>query len=568
MINSFKHVHDTGAYLYAADVLDGKIRVGELIRKACLRFMRDLERDDIYIDLEEARKIVNFGLLCNHWKGPAANTPIEFRPDQHFYFQQLFGWKYTETGRRRFRRSFKEISRKTGKTTELALQSLFHCLIDVKTGPQFYVGATKEDQARICLTDVGRIVEASPKLRKHFKVYWNLDQARAIKVHPTKGVMKVIGKDSKRNDGLDVSMSGIDEFHEHPDTSIRDILASAMGARLDPIESIITTAGFDIFKPCYTVSRATGVQILDGIIEDDGQLIMLFEQDDWEDWENEDNWIQSNPDIPYNDTKLTDLRSQLKKAHNEGGATEVNFKTKHLNMWVNSPETWLNHELLLSNNHGITDDDLIGRQCFAGLDLAKGIDLNAMALYFPNVRGEVGALKLYFWIPQDKIIEARKEADYQKWVDEGFVEAFPGGAVEPSRISARVIEELKKYNVKSLGYDSKYFYSGPMEYLQNAGFRDIMFNVPQGYGLSGAYRYIETLVKSKHLDLMNNPVLLWNFNNAVPMIGNNMDLKLDRSSASKKIDGVVAAAMAIHEQQRMGSAKKKKVGMVDMSNMV
>lgn len=564
MIKPFKHVHDTGAYQYAIDVVEGKQVAGKFIIQAAKRFLNDLERDELYMDLDDCRKIVNYALLCKHWKGPMAGQRIELRPDQHFYLQQLFGWRWKETGLRRIRRSYKQIARKTGKTTELAIQGQYHTHVDNKQGPQFWVAATNEKQARICITDIAQIVQNSEDIRDDFLIQWRRPYASGMTVIPTKGIIGAISRDTKRIDGLDVSMAGIDEWHEHETTAGRDILSSAMANRLEPIESIITTAGFNIHGPCYQISRAVGIQILDGIIEDDEQLVIICEMDNYEDWENEDLWIQSNPNIPYSQTHLRELQSQFKKAKNEGGSTEVNFKTKHLNMWVNSPDTWIDHELLKKNNHGITEQELIGKECYGGLDLAKGIDLNAFALFFPNVRPGIHAVKMYFWIPDDKIEEDKREADYRRWVNDGFIESFPGGAVEPSRIATSMIKEMKKYNVKSLGADSKYFYTGPCEYLHNAGYGDVMYTVPQGYGLSGAYRQIESMTAKKEIDLMNNPVLMWNYSNVVIIMGANGDLKADRKDKKKKIDGVVAKAMAVHEYMRLSAEPKKQVGIIEM----
>ena len=559
MIKPFKHIHDTMCYQHAANVMDGKTSVGNFERLGVERFMRDLERDDLYIDLDDCRKIINYSKLFIQWKGPEAGKPLNLRPDQHFYLQQLFGWRWKESGLRRIRRSFKEIARKTGKTTELALQGAYHCHIDNTQGPQFWVAATNRMQASICITDIAMIIENSPALRKHFKVSWRRPHANFISVHPTSGIIGAISRDTKRVDGLDVSMAGIDEWHEHETTAARDILSSAKGNRLEPIESIITTAGFNIGGPCYTVSRDVGIKILDGVIEDDEQLVMMFEMDDYEQWEDEELWNHCNPNIPYSTTALTELRSEFKKAKNEGGSTAVNFKTKNLNMWMNSPNTWIDHETIKANNHGITEGELIGKDCYTGLDLSAGKDLNAFSLFFPNVRPNIHVIKVLFWIPESKLLDAR-EADYVRWRESGHMRVFSGNVVEYSLIADDMIEEMKKYNVKSLGFDSKYFYSGPAEYLVKAGYQELMNAVPQGFTLSGACRQIETWTAKKEMDLMNNPVLAWNFSNVVLNIGQSGHIYPNRKESKNKIDGVAASVFAIHEYQRMASEPVKESG--------
>ena len=558
-IKSINHVHDTGAYKYADGVLSGTFKTGEAMVKCAQRFMDDLERDDIYLDLETSRKIVNYPRLLQHWKGSKAGQPIILEPHQEFYFQQMFGWKRSETGLRRFTRSYKQIARKQYKTTELAIQALYHCHIDLPSGPSFYVGATKEDQARITLLDAANILP--PKWKAEvFKIYKTGKYPREILIEQNNGSMSTIGRDSKRSDGLDVSFAGIDEYHEHPDTSIRDILASAQGNRIEPLESIITTAGFNVNGPCYQKSRETGLKILNGVLQDDEQLVIIYEMDDWDDWENQDEWICANPNIPYSDSMMKDLQGKYQRAVNEGGATRVDFQTKRLNMWVNSPLTWIPHEIIKKNNHGVTDDELIGKECYGGLDLSAGTDLNAYVLFFPNVREGVHAVKSWFWIPEDKLLQT-KEADYSQWKGE-WMTVFDGDTVEYSKIARTMLDSLEKYNVKSWGCDPAYLSTGPAETIFNEGKAEMIVKVSQGRNLAAATNSVEMWCMETRFDFMDNPVLAWNFSNVIVAMTENGHKYPSKKKSENKIDGVSALCTAIHEYLRLGQEPEKKAGFV------
>lgn len=549
-LKPIKHAHDTGAYKYADGVLSDVYQVGTLMVKACERFMSDLERDDIYLDLDTCRKVVNYPRLLRHWKGPKANTPIILEEYQEFYFQQMFGWKRTDTKLRRFTRSFKEIARKNGKTTELAIQGLFHCHIDMTSGPQFYVGATKEDQARLTLRDAENIIPNGWVTDGTFKVYKTGQYPREILIPKNKGSLNTVGRDSKRADGLDVSFAGIDEYHEHPDTSIRDILASAQGNRIEPLESIITTAGYNINGPCYTKSRDTGIKILDGILKDDQQLVIIYEMDDWEDWQNQDEWICANPMMDSSSSLFKDLKDKFERAANEGGSTEVDFKTKRLNMWVNSPETWIPHEIIKKNNHSITDDELLGRECYGGLDLSAGTDLNAYVLFFPNVRDDVHAVRAWFWIPEEKLL--KNEADYSAWAG-SWMEVFDGNTVEYKKIAHKMLQTLEQFNVKSWGCDPAYLASGPAQFLWEAGKADLIEKVSQGRNLAAATNSVEAWAHDSKLDFMENPVMFWNFTNVIVAQTENGHKYPSKKKSENKIDGVAALCTAVHEYLRMGN---------------
>ena len=558
MIKPIKHIHDSGAYKYADMVLSGKIPVGLLLIDACNRFMNDLERDDLFFDLEVARKVVNYPKLLKHWKGAKVGLPIDLEPHQEFYFQQMFGWKRKETNLRRFTRSFKEIARKNGKTTELAIQGLFHCQIDLNSGPQFYVGATKEDQARITLLDAWNILPNKWITEGKFKKYGTGKYPNLIMYPENKGSLNTIGRDSKRSDGLDVSFAGIDEYHEHPDTSIRDILASAQGNRIEPIESIITTAGYNINGPCYRKSREVGIKILKGVVEDDNQLVIINEIDNWDEWEDEEQWICANPMMSSSQSLKKDLKDQFVRAKNEGGSTEVTFKTKHLNMWVNSPLTWIPHEVIKKNNHGVTEEELLGKECYGGLDLSAGTDLNAYILFFPNVRDGIHAVKSYFWIPEEKLGES-KEADYNAWKQ--YLGIFDGNNVEYHKIARTMLDSLEKYDIKSWGADP-YRLIGPAETIVNEGQGDLIMKVTQGKNLAVATDFVDVAASQKQFDFMDNPVMMWNFSNVRLGQTANGHRYPAKDKSQNKIDGVSALCTAIHEYLRIKADPPKEVGFV------
>lgn len=549
-LKPIKHVHDTGAFKYADAVLsDGKYKVGSLMVKACERFMNDLKRDDIYMDLEMARKVVNYPRLLNHYKGPKSNTPIILEPHQEFYFQQMFGWKSSTTHNRRFKRSYKQIARKEYKTTELAIMGGIHCQVEKIGGPQFFIAATTEKQARICLTDIANIVAASPNINKDWNIYRNREQAISVTIPSLNAVVKTISRDAEKEDGWDISFFGVDEWHAHQTTKSRDIGSSAMGNRDEPMEAIVTTAGFNISYPCYTKTRKSCIDILDGVIEDDQQLIIIYEMNNEEEWEDQTQWCIPNPSIYNNPHKLEYLKSEFQRAKNEGGSTEVNFKTKHLNIWCNSPETWIPHEIIKKNNHGITDEELQGRECYAGLDLSAGTDLNAYVLFFPNVRENIHAVKSWFWIPEDKLLS--KEADYSSFKE--HLEIFDGNTVEYKKIAHTMLQTLEQYKVKSWGCDPAYLAGGPAQFLWDAGKADLIEKVIQGRNLAAATNSVEAWAFRKELDLMNNPVLFWNFSNAIVAQDENGRRYPSKKKSQNKIDGVTALLTAVHEYLRIGN---------------
>jgi phage terminase large subunit-like protein len=104
--------------------------------------------------------------------------------------------------------------------------------------------------------------------------------------------------------------------------------------------------------------------------------------DEDDDWQNSDNWIKSNPSMNVT-IGMGYLQDQYTKAINEGAAKQIGFMTKNLNFWTNTHATWINENMWNECEMKITDDFLLNRPAFGGLDLAQTIDISAFCLFFP-----------------------------------------------------------------------------------------------------------------------------------------------------------------------------------------
>jgi len=82
---------------YCNDVISGKEAAGQLLKLSCNRFVKDLERDDIYFDEKYFTQIVVFFSLLRHWQGKWAGTPIVLTPFQKFMIGGLMCFRWTAT---------------------------------------------------------------------------------------------------------------------------------------------------------------------------------------------------------------------------------------------------------------------------------------------------------------------------------------------------------------------------------------------------------------------------------------------------------------------------------------
>lgn len=528
-------------YQYIDDVLTGKVITGNLVKLAVKRHCTDIKRKNFKyrFDEEKASKIIKFAEICRHWKGDKSGQRIELQPHQVFYFASIFGWVDKETGLRRFKQSYKEVARKNGKTTELAVISLFHLLFDNEKGAQVYCAATKEDQARILVNDAAQITLTTPELKEKFKLFKYRDIYNRVYYPSAGSFIAALGGDSTTQDGLDPSIGNIDEFHEHKTDALLNVIESGMGSRQQPLINIITTAGFNKNYPCFSVKRKTAIDILKGILKDDTFFALIYTLDEEDDWKDSDNWIKANPNYGVS-VKKQFLKDSFTKAINEGGNTEVNFKTKHLNIWTDAAKTWIQDEVWLKNNDKIDINSLVGCDCYGGLDLAASIDLNAFSLYFPSQR----AFLRWFWMPEDKLKANKDGVDYIRWMNEGYILTTPGNVVDHEFIYAKIIEISKVYNVKSIAFDRFLAYHGVIQSLMK---ESITLN-PFGQGflsMSTPTKEYEKVLNNCEIENFNNPVIRWMIGNVELEMDAAGNIKPSKGKSSNKIDGVVADIMAL-----------------------
>lgn len=490
----------TPFFQYAEDVLSEKIVTGRFIKLAVERFWRDYDKKDYEFDYKRGEKIVKFAGLCHHWKGPKQGKPIEFEPHQHFYLIQKYGWVNPDTGLLRFRRSVKMIARKQYKTTEAAIESLFHMKKGIDQPAQVFTCATKEDDAVVVVNDAGRIAMCSPELRGVFKTSIHEPYVRRV-ICDNGSFMTYM---TKGHDAVDISMGIGDECHDWPDASIKNRIESAMGNRLSPMFSTITTSGFDKEGYCFGTLRDTSIKILDGVLVDDEQLILLFEMDEGDDWKDETVWVKPNPNLPYSPTHLPYLQSEFKKALNEGGTTEVNFKTKNLNLWVDAPTTFIPAEVWKVNTYGLTVEP--GEECYGGIEIGPSGAISALCLLFP---GDKVRIKMTYILAE----EALKTNEFYKQKRE-FIKIDPGNEVENAVAVEWIHEEFQKYNMHSFCFPVTHKNNSIIQELIKAGY--VGNPISQGMnGVANATAEWEKALRAGEVEHFGDPILAWQNSNCL-----------------------------------------------------
>lgn len=529
---------------YVDGVLDGSVPACKFVRWAVQRHLRDMERSDIFFDVEGMRLDVEFFRCMVHQRGRLAGKPFDPEPWQVFVIGSVYSWRYRATGRRRFQRVGIFVPRKNGKTFLAAGAGLHGLVFDGEAGAEVYCAATTRDQARELFDPALAIVEGSPSLRRRITPNKN-----ALLVKGTLAKMVPLARDSKKMDGKNPHIALIDEYHEHTDRGIVEVMSSGMGARQNPILWIITTAGFNLQSVCKQEQDLLE-QILDpdSDIDDDRQFAFIATLDEGDSWEDPASWMKANPNYGVSVEKER-FEVDYQEAKNLPSA-QNNFLTKRLNVWCGQAKRWLPmDDWKICEQEEITDDMLRGLTGFGAIDLSSVSDITAWVTVWPLQDGRL-AVRGKYWVPgkNARIREHRDRVPYARWARDGFVTLTEGNAIDYRAIRRDILEDIDHVcslgaNVAAIGYDPWGATETASE-LADAGLN--MVHIRQGYqSLSGPSKELERRVLSHQILTGHDPCLRWMASNVATETDPAGNIKPSKRKSSEKIDGIVALIMAI-----------------------
>lgn len=523
---------------YGRDVLNKKITVGKLTRLAIERHYQDLKEGPnrgLFFCEDSARRALHMFSFLKHSKGEWAGNPVELAPWQCWIIACVFGWKYEDTGLRRFRTIYEEIARKNGKTTKLAGIGCYGLTKDDEGGPEIYSAATKRDQAKILFDEACRMIKQSPPLRKRLKV-----ENHKVLSPSNFGKFETLSADSTTADGLNPHYGLVDELHAHKTSEMWDVLKSAFGARSQPLLWAITTAGFNKNGICYEV-RDYATKVLQGVQDDDSFFAIIYTIDEGDDWQDEQCWEKANPNLNIS-VSLDYLREQFRQAKVMPTA-KVNFLTKHLNVWVTGSSLWCNVEAWLKCASG--DRDMSQAvEVYLAIDLSTVSDITSIGgiAIMPDGRWKVFGRH---YLPEETVHNTIRKAPvpYKRWADDGWLFLTPGNVIDYDFIEADINQMLLTLPVKEIAFD-RWNSSQLVNKLMEKGAPMIAYG--QGFAsMNAPMKELERRYLIGDIEHQNDPVLNFAMSNVVATQDPAGNIKPDKSKCSEKIDPAVALIMAV-----------------------
>ena len=562
---------------YIDAVLSGEILTGPHVIEACNRHLRDLKRDDLLWDDRAAERAVGFFsevliLSAGEWEG----KPFILLPWQEFIVRSIHGWRLLD-GRRRFRRAYIETGKGSGKTPLASGLGIYAICADDEARAEGFVLARTADQALVTFRSATAMVEQSPALSSRLTVRGGKEAPYNIGFHEKASFLRRVSSDKqgKGKSGPIPHINICDEYHEHETSAMLEFYDAGTKNRRHPLTLIITNAGTAKQTPCGQ-EHDFAIRVSKGSTLDDSYFsyVCALGKDD-DPFEDEECWIKTNPSLP--DVPGYDyIRDQVRKAR---GMPSKKALVGRLNfcIWTGVESPWIDKGLWIKIERPELPEIDSRTPCYGAVDLARIIDLTAMALVWdlgedshPQFMSRLG-----IWTPKDTLQE-RSDAEgvpYVEWVEQGHMNAVIGKTLNYTVIAEFVGDAMARFNLKGIAYDPHKM-DLLEEKLEEQGIettRDYrlegLFLAPHPQGFIAGSRADKTKLRNEgkvplwmprsidmleesilegNLNVKYNPVLRWGALAAVIIPDASLNRRFSKNkSEHTKIDSIVSLAMGM-----------------------
>lgn len=493
-----------------------------------------------------AGRICRFVRRLRLWEGDFAGQPFTLHPFQEAVIRRIYG-PSDDAGGRLVRTACIWIPRGNAKTTLAAAFGLAHFMgPEAEAGGQVVMAAADRENAGIAFNSAHQFVLQDEALGARVRPI----ESRKTLLHPgTKSTLKAISSESYSKHGLNVSFFLADEIHAWPAGEGRKLfktVTDSMVKRSRPLSVVISTAGegqgglaADLWAYSHKVAR--------GEIDDPTFAPIIFAADPEADWRDEAEWRAANPAIEAGFCSLEELRIKARRIEHFP-ADVADFKRFHLNIWQDgAAKPWLPIDVYDAAEPMTDPADLIGRMCWLGVDLSSVEDLTAVVAVFPDFDAQpirYDVLPMFF-LPEANIARKSEQdrADYVRWADAGLLQLTPGNVIDHAAVVAHIVSLGERYAVQEVAID-RWNSTAVTTALGEEGLTVNQFG--QGWAsMSAPVKELKRAILSGHFRHGGNPLLRMCFANVVADRDAAENEKFVKDRAAGRIDGAVAAAMAI-----------------------
>lgn len=467
---------------------------------------------------------------CLAPEGDHIGKPIVLEPFQRRFVLELYDNPVgTHT-------AILSIGRKNGKTALIACLLLAHlCGPEAVQNSQIVSGAQSKEQAAVVFELARKIVE-----------FEGSKLARLVRVQPSgkrliglsKNVLyRALSAEGKTAHGLSPILAILDEVGQvvGPTDKFVSAITSAQGAYSNPLLIAISTQA-----PSDSDLLSTWIDAQKNAPDPRVVCHVYAAPADCE-IDDRKAWAAANPAMGKF-RSIADIEKQCKQAQ-ELPANEPEFKNLVLNMRVDATAPFVTGSVWKAN--GAECGPIERKKVWGGLDLSSVNDLTALELV-----AEDGGVHSEFWLPEFGLKEkSRKDrVPYDLWAKQGLLNTTPGRAIEYEYIAEFLRGVFDRCDVQAMAFD-RYNMVHLRPWLVKAGFSEDELEKFVAFGqgtasMTPALRELEVKLLAGKLRHGNHPILEMCAKNAT-VIGDSGARKFDKRKQTRRIDGMVALAMAV-----------------------
>lgn len=490
-------------------------------------------------DKKKADKAIRFIENLKHTKSPFYGQPFELLPWELKIISDVYG-TVNARGQRVYQYVYIEVPKKNGKSELGAAFALKQLFFDGEINGEVYGCAGDKEQATLVFDVACEMIEQVPELKERTKPNFS---TKMLTDKKSGTIYKVMSSEAYTKHGLNLSACIFDELHVQPNRDLWDVMTKGAGeTRLQPLWVAITTAGDDpdrvsigweVHEKAEGILRAREAGDAKNDLPFWYPAIYSYQG---EDIYNKKNWKIANPSLGR--TFKVEKMQQAALEAQKSKADERLFRWLRLNQWVTTKlTTWQPIDLFDSTVGTWSRNDLLGKDCYLGLDLSTTTDLSALALVFPPQQGLDDWRVIWdCWIPEDNMQKRITEdhVPYDQWAAAGWLQPTDGDVIDYTTIEERIQECRKLYNVKELDAD-KSFAAMLIQRLEQDHLTCV--DIPQQYAvLTDPMNEIEVKLKNKTLTHEDNPVARWCFGNTSIAKNGNGQIKYVKERKGKNLD--------------------------------
>lgn len=496
--------------------------------------------------LNRVERVVAFLEFLPITKGPLAGKRMKLLPEQRSFVEEIYS--VDRRGFRKRRIGIKSEPKGNGKTGLVAGLCLCHLVgPEAEVRGEVYSAAIDRQQAGIIFAEMEAIILQVPEFACRVNAQRFHKRIEVLEGDGAGSIYEALSSDARRAHGLAPSLFAYDELAQAKDRVLLDNLINGLGKRKEALGIIISTQAATDDHPLSQL-------IDDGLSGADPSIyVQLTAAPEDADPFAEETWKACNPALGIY-LSLDEMREAAKRARRIP-AFEPAFRNLRLNQRIDAREDQrlVTRAVWEASAVPVNRDALLGRTCYAGLDLSGKHDLTSLTLVFPDDESETGYdIVPFFWTPEDALRERRPREQelFRLWIKQGHMLTVPGRVIRYAYMAEQIGELRRRYDLRAIAYDRWRIDDFKVD-MAGEGLEDLPLE-PFGQGfkdIAPAVEYFAELALTSRLRHGGHPVLTACVANAVTVSDPAGNLKVDKDRSNKaapvRIDGAVTLVMAL-----------------------